>query len=307
MIYIISKLINFFYILTKKIFIVFIFFKDKKNYHQYRANLLRNTIFLLNHLVDNLNYEVPILIKNKKPYLDLDGVILGLNISNRYLKINQKDKYYNQAKYAEELFKFQDGGVFIDVGACIGEYSIYLAQKYKNSHTHSIEADPKNYDIFIENLNANKFSGKIETHNIALSDFDGQKYSINHNRQESDIIINSENNLIDLPETQTLNSFLKNFKITKVEFIKIDIESSNYKLVDCLIKNLDKFKAIQYEFAKGNKEKFIQLIEESKKKFRYYVNVDNQLIETSAVDLILKINNEVDINSTGLDVYFKQK
>ena len=61
---------------------------------------------------------------------------------------------------------------FIDIGSNIGIYSIYIAKKYKNTHTISVEAHPEVFGLLKENKNLNNIDN-IDVVNLAASNVDG--------------------------------------------------------------------------------------------------------------------------------------
>ena len=55
---------------------------------------------------------------------------------------------------------------FIDVGACIGEYCVWLAKLEKSCY--AFEPVPKNYEALVENLKLNEVADKVHHFNLGL-------------------------------------------------------------------------------------------------------------------------------------------
>ena len=96
-----------------------------------------------------------------------------------YLDIQDKlhRSFYYSKKYEEGNFRyiknhpfFKKDFIFIDVGANIGIYSIFISKFFKNcTETYSFEPIPKTYNLLKKNISKNNLH-KINLFNIALSD-----------------------------------------------------------------------------------------------------------------------------------------
>ena len=75
--------------------------------------------------------------------------------------------------YEKQFFKFKENDTIIDVGANIGIFSLYIANKLNgNLKLYSLEPIPQNYELLSKNL-ANYFPQlKAASFNIGLSDFE---------------------------------------------------------------------------------------------------------------------------------------
>ena len=70
--------------------------------------------------------------------------------------------------------------------------------------------------------------------------------------------------------------------ISKIDFLKIDVESSNYKLAKCIVDNSSKINAIQYEFSKGPSNIFINLIDQVSNVYDFYLCEEDKFIKIIA-------------------------
>ncbi len=120
-----------------------------------------------------------------------------------------------------------DHGVFIDVGANIGKFSIILGKKMgRLGKIIAVEPHPSNFAILKKNILLNKLKNVIPQ-NIALSDSNGKLklyidkegtggHSLGVKRGESAITV----------EADTMDNMIRKLKIKKVDLIKIDVEGA---------------------------------------------------------------------------------
>ena len=299
--YIYIKILSFLYLILPKIFKVINFYKTNRFY---RSIYIRESLKLVKKIFNSLNYNIPTTISENEIILNVNGVLLYLDNISRYLKLTKDNKYYNGARYCEDLFDFSNAKIFLDIGACIGEYSIYFAKKNPQSKIYSFESNEINLKQFKKNIKLNNVEKNIKIFKNAVSDSDNQNYYTSYKKQSSEIIIsNDETN----NKTITLNSIISNEKLNKIDFIKIDIESSNYKVAKCIIDNSSKIDCIYYEFSKGPADIFINLVEKVNDIYEYYIIEENEFKKINLSDLKEKIKNNVFMFKNGFDVFFKKK
>lgn len=112
-------------------------------------------------------------------------------------------------------------GIFIDVGACEGDTSIFLAMKFKPKHVYAFEPDNTNYEILKNNCNIfNK--DLITTLKIGLSDV-SEKSHLASKGSESHISTNKNDQELELIKFDDfwINKIEEKNKIT---LVKMDIE-----------------------------------------------------------------------------------
>jgi len=295
------KLLSLLFFYTPKIFKV-LNFNEKNRF--YRSILISKTTLLLKKVLKSLNYNLPITINKDRVIVDIDGVLIVPGDINKYYKIESNWKYHNQAKQLEELYDFSNARIFIDIGACIGEYSIYFAKKYSQSKIYSIEASEKNLELFKENIKMNKSESSIKIIENAISDVQNQNFYVSENTQLSEVIIRNNNSQ---KKTITLSSLISNEKLNKIDFLKIDIEGSNYKVAQCIVDNSSKINAIQYEFAKGPSNIFINLIDQVSSAYDFYLLEEEKFKIINEINLKNKIKSQGTNIRNGFDVFFKKK
>lgn len=139
-------------------------------------------------------------------------------------------------------FTLKDGETFVDVGANVGKYCLYIAKENESKSINiiAIEAQSENYKALCRNIRLNRnFKNRIKPINKAVSDHRG-KVTMHENlasgyraRFETFAIVNnvqgtSDNNkigaLLDV-ECDTLDNILAE-ATQKVDVMKIDIEGA---------------------------------------------------------------------------------
>lgn len=123
----------------------------------------------------------------------------------------------------------------VDVGANIGLFSCLAASHVLEGQVVAIEPVRDTFDQLIRNVNFKSFHAI----NVALSDVAGKSQMINdHSSKDSSngfFRIDSENNAsgrhVEV-EVCRLDEILTRLKITKVDFLKIDVEGHELKTLD---------------------------------------------------------------------------
>ena len=142
--------------------------------------------------------------------------------------------------------------IIIDIGACWGEYSLLLAKEFPKSKIFSIEGSPVNFKSLQKNICINSNISKIIfPFNLIISDLDGEG-TITNNLNTMNVandLNKSEASVVQV-KSQKLKTFILDNGLKQIDFIKIDIEGSELKLLNCLQSNY--FKVIQIELINYN-------------------------------------------------------
>lgn len=127
-------------------------------------------------------------------------------------------------KELEPFFKIKKG-LFIDVGAHIGKWSIFVAKQSNNSRVYAIEPNPETYSYLLKNVNLNGLKDKISCFNIAFSCRQSKLYFKAEKSNTATSRLSNERSSIKIIVT-TLDSFIKQNKINiiNIDTIKIDVE-----------------------------------------------------------------------------------
>ena len=151
-------------------------------------------------------------------------------------------------EYEYENIKVEENDIVLDLGANIGIFSLYAESK-KSKHIYSFEPIKEYYEMLKENLKNYK---NIQFFNSAISYKTG-KSKIVRNFDNNTILtevydqfgIKNENKTeID---TLSINDFIDN--IEKIDFMKLDIEGSEYDIFENITNyNLNKISKIVCEY-----------------------------------------------------------
>ena len=191
---------------------------------------------------------------------------------------------YQQSELIANIAR--NGGLFIDVGANYGYYSLIWASLNSTNLVHAFEPSPQNFKMLNSNIARNNYGDKIHTHQCSLSNIkdevffnDGPKEQttwggICKTETESTRVVQSEkiDNLFDL------NS--------RIDVLKIDTEGADF-LVLCGAERLLKNKLIKNIFFEMNKPRMKLLNLKVEDAHKYLDSMDYSCSPIGA------LNNEV--------------
>ena len=272
----------------------------------FRSGYFFGLIIFLNKVINYFNFKNEIIFTNKKPYIKINEIYL--EIVNKYFLKMVKEPYISDANLIINFlnkYKFKPK-IILDVGACWGEFSLILGKHFNKSQVYSIEGSEKNYNILCKNINfkLNKIQN-VEPFNYIVSDTDNYKFIKNivgttnivkNNIKKEDLNYSKVN-------TVTLKKFLNDNKITHVDFLKLDIEGHELKLIKDIL-NID----IQY----GQIEIININSLEDNFKFLNQLSAKYKLFDSQSFDLINKedfknyIISKLD-NSIAFDIFIISK
>ena len=204
----------------------------------FRAQLLLKSLNSISKTMSLFDFKDNIVFEKNLPFIVLDEIKFLLN-HQLFLKHTGR-KFVSSSKDTIEFlehFNIKPNNI-IDLGACWGEFSLFLSKKYPNSNIFSIEGSKKNYDILNINLNYNPdFSKKIKTFNLIISDKDGYEEISDSTSTMNTLksVINKKEIRYNTIKSNKLETFVMKHNIDS-DFIKIDIEGSELKLLSDLKK-----------------------------------------------------------------------
>ena len=218
----------------------------------FRGRYILKAMENISRLLKLFNFQDKIIFQDGVPYIILNKVKFVLD-NPLFLKHTGR-KHLSQCQNTINFFNHihLKPKTIIDIGACWGEYSLLLAKEFPKSKILSIEGSPINFKSFLKNININsKISKIISPFNLIISDLDGEG-TITNNLNTMNVANNlnkSEAGVVKVA-SQKLKTFISDNGLKQVDFIKIDIEGSELKLLNCLLSNY--FKVIQIELINYN-------------------------------------------------------
>lgn len=175
-------------------------------------------------------------------------------INNRFIR---DQIIYKLPRY--KIYSIFDGldenSIVIDLGASVGNVSKYIFDKF-NCRIECYEPNIVCFNILNKRFSKNH---KINTYNSAVSNSAGKEklYLSSLNIEKKNLLIFSQSSTLDkeksninndnyiLVNVVDINSILKKFKY--IDLIKIDIEGSEYNILDILVENRHKIGKIVCE------------------------------------------------------------
>ena len=155
--------------------------------------------------------------------------------------------------------------VIFDIGGNYGWYALHLSKKFPLSKIYSFEPISYTYDIFLKNIKINN-SNNILVHNFGLSDKVGNfsfYYDPNLSVNASLNNVSESKNAVEIKcKVDTLDDFVQDNNINKIDFIKCDIEGAELFALKGSIKTLKKHKP----------KLFIEMLRKWSSKFNYIPN-----------------------------------
>lgn len=164
-------------------------------------------------------------------------IIQHINDATRMkIRVNSFDKQalyevWKLKEYETEYFVIRPGDVIIDIGAHIGTFSVWAAQKAASGHVFAFEPDPENYALLEENKHLNHLTN-LHIVNSAVSEVRGQAMlftSDYHNMTHSFFEEGTRDNT--LVDTISLADILQEYGLERVQYLKIDAEGAEYQII----------------------------------------------------------------------------
>ncbi|MCL2629724.1 MAG: FkbM family methyltransferase [Alphaproteobacteria bacterium] len=153
---------------------------------------------------------------------------------------------FYENKILQDLSRYLDkNSVILDIGANIGNHSVRWGLIDGVKRVHAFEPVPDTYEILRKNIAVNKLEKIVTPHNFGLSDKESNAYA--HHPHACDI------GTIEVRPTDDRNSgiLLKrlddlNLKETKINLIKIDVESVEENVLKGAVQTIKKHRPLVF-------------------------------------------------------------
>jgi FkbM family methyltransferase len=169
-------------------------------------------------------------------------------MSIEYFDKESLDRWFkdNGDKTHRINYDLNENSIVFDIGGYEGGWSSDILEKY-NCIIYIFEPIKEYYDIIVERFYGNN---KVRVFNFGLSNKDEEVYISNNTASSS---IHIEGNHKEKIILLNINNFIENESLNSVDLVKINIEGSEYDLLDEVIKmdNQIKFINIQIQFHKN--------------------------------------------------------
>jgi len=170
-------------------------------------------------------------------------------------------------------FEIKNDYTVIDAGSNVGVFTLYAAHKAKNGKVFAIETDKYEYKRLVENVEINKFKN-IVTINAALANHTDGVFFSNSQVYSEKIEGKHKKNYIyeGKCDSVTIPSLIKKYLINKIDFLKLDIEGSEFDVfVDA--EWLDIVKIISMELHAEETEPKALKIKNTLEKYQFDVKI----------------------------------
>lgn len=163
-----------------------------------------NKYFTFNFMYNGLNF--PFYADNRMDIVGLYEVFV----------LNEYDLGFNYE---------QKPKIILDLGANVGDTAIYYHLSFPDAEVYSVEASPITYKKLVKN---SKYSNKIKTYNIAIGPKGVNELYLNISPSHigSSIITRKNQTEKILVSSTSLNDFIINNKIERVDILKFDLEGA---------------------------------------------------------------------------------
>lgn len=144
----------------------------------------------------------------------------------------------------EKIVSVKQGDVVFDIGACWGDTALYFADKAGvKGKVYSFEFIPENIKLFEINRNLNPLLlNQIKLIKHPVSDKSRQTIYFRDNGPGSRIEIDPFEGQTGSTTTLSIDDFVQQEKLVKVDFIKMDIEGAEPKALEGAMETIKKFK-----------------------------------------------------------------
>jgi len=157
----------------------------------------------------------------------------------------------------------KDKIVFIDVGANIGRYSLFLAKKFPKVNVVAIEPGPEAFLALVKGIKINGLNNVIAL-NVAAFDIDGFVTLYRKHSPSISSIVSKENAFQAIKvASRRLDSIIKELDINQVDIVKIDVEGAELHVLQGFRSSITRFKPrIIIEIKEFNRKEVFKLFEE---------------------------------------------
>ncbi len=191
--------------------------------------------------------------------------------------------HYEQAELRLLKTTLKEGGTFIDLGANIGLYSL-TASRIVGQHGRIISFEPfsKNYNKFIQNLELNKLNNtNVVPEKKAVGKYNST-LTLYSNSSDSNMGMASTKERLhtdkETVESVSIDTYLKDKGISKVDLIKIDIEGHEKDALMGMEETIKNMKpSFIIEILEGEDKQFFINFFKSKGYNRYFITNEGKL------------------------------
>lgn len=210
-------------------------------------NMSRNTNWVLKNLkYVSKNSLKPFVFRKDNAYVLFDQGVEFMFVKERAdggLLGLEKYSDFEKGEMDYVLSNVSDGSTVIDIGANFGLYTVSLTKKNPNLKIHSFEPVGTTFKLLKHNVAHNKVENQATLNNCALGEEKGEleitvdRYAGNHL-----VMGGKSDNITQKVDVLVLDEYVKEKNISKVDFIKCDVEGAELLVLKGAVEILKKDK-----------------------------------------------------------------
>ncbi len=198
--------------------------------------------------------------------------------------------------------EIKEGDTVLDLGANIGYYTLIMAKIVGDKgKVYAFEADPTNFNILKRNIEVNGYKNVILENKAVLDKNEIVNFYINKKNRAGNSLFQGKNSTYRADKYNKVEGIKLDdyFKSEEIDFIKIDIEGSEFKAMKGmvnLLKRNDGIKVITEFYPmlligvgeNGNPEEYLNLLDKLNFKLYDIIEGSNDLILSTPQDILNK-------------------
>jgi FkbM family methyltransferase len=174
---------------------------------------------------------------------NVDGQEVSFFVADAEDEIQQHhfDGRFYEAEDLELIRNHFNGGVFVDVGANVGNHTLFVAKYLNPQKVIAVEPNPVAYRILKCNLALNDVVERVELHEVGLSDKSGRADLISpeYNLGGARLVDKPDGSFPIVQGDEVINS-------RTVDFIKIDTEGLELQVIAGLAKTIERSRPVMF-------------------------------------------------------------
>jgi FkbM family methyltransferase len=276
-------------------------------------NILSAFILLVSKIVGKKNLEKFLIFSAKSINVNLHvhGLVQIGGLGGYHQQIISEQFFIG--KILPGLLQNEIKPIFFDVGANVGNYSLALRRKFPDAGIYSFEPVKNTFDLLYQNT----IQHNITINNIGFSDESGTGIiynTVNKTHTEfASLYKDVFSEVFKIDDTvattefqmDTMDNFCTNWNISKIDFLKIDVEGHELAVLKGASNSLlnRQIKVIQFEFNSHNvySRVFLRDFYSILNDFEFYRLLTNGVIKLgsyNAVNEIFSLQNIIAIHKT---------
>lgn len=150
-----------------------------------------------------------------------------------------------------------DARVIVDIGANMGCFSVFAAERCPAATVLSYEPEAGNYDILNKNITVNHFQDRVRAHQCAVAGEGGLRELIVGESPLNSLVIDSQSQRRQRVDCITLSDIITGHNLPQIDFLKINCEGAEYEIIErCPDSDIAKLRTIRLEYHNfGDKER----------------------------------------------------